>query len=149
MDIAESRGMEDSGTGDYREARMKKGQGNPRKVTDVQQNKLLYKAEIHGSHPCGIRRLPWNLLAHHASPSCSAVAPRISSCCINHRWISAAVRYHTGAQAVRGTPNRDAPCCQMIGGGKIKFPHWKILPGCCSENIPSSPLQTWCMCTCG
>lgn len=71
---AESRGMEDPGTGAYREARMRKGQGEPRRFVYVQQ-KILSKGKIHVPYSSAISRLPWNLLAHGVSPSSSAVAP--------------------------------------------------------------------------
>lgn len=66
--------MEDPGTGAYREARMRKGQGEPRRFVYVQQ-KILSKGKIHVPYSSAISRLPWNLLAHGVSPSSSAVAP--------------------------------------------------------------------------
>lgn len=55
---AEGRGMKDPGAGDYRAARMRKGRREPRRFIHIQQNKLLSKAEIHGSCPSAISRLP-------------------------------------------------------------------------------------------
>lgn len=134
---AEGRGMEDLEAGDYREARMRNGRREPKSFIHVQQNKLLSKAEIHGSCTSAISRLPWNSLAHDVSSSSSAVAPRVACCYIPYCRLPAAVGHH-----MRGSSSSMPLACWMgshCGArwwGEIKFSwHYKILPGCHALNV--------------